>query len=72
MTCIVDYKHSPAVLRCTICNKTAPFPLPMTIDQLIVITDQFKDQHRPCSSVAERRICNPEVVGSTPTGGSNG
>lgn len=72
MSRVFDYRSDPPVLRCSICNGTSPLPMPVSLDQVIEAINQFEDQHRPCSSVAERRICNPEVAGSTPAGGTNG
>ena len=72
MACVLDYSQKPVVFRCTICNGTAPLPLPLQISQLRALTDDFHNKHRHCSSAAERRFCKPEVAGSIPAGGTNG
>jgi hypothetical protein len=48
MACVVDFKNSPAVLRCTICDRTSPFPLPMNTKQVAAITRRFQEQHGGC------------------------
>lgn len=48
MACIVDYQHRPAILFCTLCKGVAPFPLPMTVDQMVLIIKQFEKQHAEC------------------------
>jgi len=48
MACVIDYNRSPHVLLCTICKGTAPFPLPMTISQTVLIITQFEKQHENC------------------------
>lgn len=48
MTCVIDYKTQPVMFRCTVCGGTAPFPLPMTVQQMRNLTDQFTKDHKPC------------------------
>lgn len=49
MTCVIDYSQKPVVFRCTLCNGTAPLPLPLLISQLRALTDDFHSKHRDCA-----------------------
>lgn len=48
MTCVVDTKTSPPVFVCWVCKETAPFPLPMRVEQMAALTRQFVEKHRLC------------------------
>lgn len=50
---VIDYATSPAVLRCTGCNGTAPFPLPMLVSQVTALCDSFRKQHAECVIITE-------------------
>ena len=46
--CVVDLKAQPLQFVCTRCGGTAPFPLPLSIQQMKALTDQFMVQHKQC------------------------
>ncbi len=48
MTCIVALT-SPPTLRCTKCDETAPLSLPMTVDQVVAVTQAFQKRHANCA-----------------------
>ena len=58
MTCIIDYGQNPVVFRCTVCNNTAPLPLPIQISQLAALVDDFHKKHKACA-------CPPKNTGKT-------
>lgn len=55
MACVVDFVKCPAVLRCTVCDKTSPFPMPMNVKQVSAITRQFQEQHKTCLNPTARK-----------------
>jgi hypothetical protein len=55
MTCVIDYSQTPIVFHCTICNGTAPLPLPLQISQLRALTDDFHNKHHECKTESRRQ-----------------
>lgn len=47
--CVVDLKSQPLQFVCKRCGGTAPFPLPMKVEQMKALTDQFLAQHKACA-----------------------
>jgi hypothetical protein len=54
VSAILDTSATPAVMRCTACGATAPFPLPLLIGQASNLLRSFAREHAGCRAVVQQ------------------
>ena len=52
-TQVIDYAKQPPQLRCTGCQGTAPFSLPMRVSQVTAVVGAFRKEHWDCDITEE-------------------